>query len=180
MKSTSGKSEFITDRRIYEEVICSAIPSANQFVWIATADLKDLYVEKRRNKMVPFLQTLSDLLLRGVQVRLIHAKTPGPAFKEDFAKYPVLEKGLERLRCPRVHFKCVVVDGAFAYTGSANLTGAGMGAKSENRRNFESGIITTDMSLIAKISGQFDELWMGKFCSSCKRKEFCTDYRKMD
>ena len=31
---------------------------------------------------------------------------------------------MERMLCPRVHFKCVIVDGVKAYFGSANLTGA--------------------------------------------------------
>jgi phosphatidylserine/phosphatidylglycerophosphate/cardiolipin synthase-like enzyme len=167
--------EFITDRKIYEKVICEAIPSATAFVWLATSDLKDLYVEKVRKKMVPFLETLSDLLIKGVQVRLIHAKEPGSAFQADFDRYPELARGLERLLCPRIHFKSVVVDGKFAYSGSANLTGAGMGAKSESRRNFESGFITSHKNLVHQIAKQFDDLWMGKFCKACQRKHFCSN-----
>ena len=49
---------------------------------------------------------------------------------------------MERMLCPRVHFKCIIVDGVKAYFGSANLTGAGMGAKSEKKRNFENGVLT--------------------------------------
>jgi phosphatidylserine/phosphatidylglycerophosphate/cardiolipin synthase-like enzyme len=171
--------EFITDRQIYEKVICEAVPSATTFVWLATSDLKDLYVEKGRKKMVPFLETLSDLLIKGVQVRLIHAKEPGSVFQADFDRYPELARGLERLLCPRIHFKSVVVDGKFAYSGSANLTGAGMGAKSESRRNFESGFITTDKKLIHQIAEQFDDLWMGKFCKACQRKQFCSNFSEM-
>jgi len=79
--------ELITNRQIYEKVICEAIPSASLFVWLATSDLKDLYVEKRRKKMVPFLEIIADLLKKGVKVRLIHAKQPGPAFRTDFDRY---------------------------------------------------------------------------------------------
>jgi len=67
----------------------------------------------------------------------------------------------------------------FAYSGSANLTGAGMGAKSEHRRNFEAGFITSVKPLVDQIANQFDELWMGKFCRACQRKQFCTDFRQM-
>jgi len=45
--------EFITDREIYEKVICEQIPRAKRFLWLATSDLKDLYVDKNRG-MVPF------------------------------------------------------------------------------------------------------------------------------
>jgi phosphatidylserine/phosphatidylglycerophosphate/cardiolipin synthase-like enzyme len=168
--------EFITDRDIYEEVICRRIGTARKFVWLATSDLKDLHVDKN-GKMVPFLEILSDLIERKVEIRLLHAKEPGRAFRRDFDKYPNLIKGMERILCPRVHLKAAVVDGAFAYTGSANLTGAGMGAKSEHKRNFEAGIITDDHKIVGKVMEQFDNIWRGTHCGRCKRKEFCADYK---
>ena len=61
--------------------------------------------------------------------------------------------------CPRVHFKCIIVDGRKAYFGSANLTGAGMGAKSERKRNFENGVLTDDPSLVEPLVEQFDSVW---------------------
>jgi phosphatidylserine/phosphatidylglycerophosphate/cardiolipin synthase-like enzyme len=82
---------------------------------------------------------------------------------------------MERQLCPRVHFKHIIIDGKLAYTGSANLTGAGLGIKSPNTRNFESGIVTTDPEIIDAIMNQFDEVWMGKFCKKCKRRKFCYD-----
>ena len=168
--------DFITDRDIYEKVIRDRIPKARRFVWIATSDLKDLHVDKGR-RMVPFLEILSDLADKQVEIRLLHAKEPGPAFRRDFDKYPNLIDGMERILCPRVHLKAVVVDGSFAYTGSANLTGAGMGAKSEHKRNFESGIITDEEEIVAKVMEQFDNIWRGTHCPQCQRKQFCADYK---
>ena len=173
-----GKTEFISDRGIYERVLLKEVPAAEDFVWIGTSDLKDLYVDKK-GQMVPFLEILSDLIKRQVSIRLIHAKEPGKAFREDFDRYPRLIEGMERLLCPRVHFKCVIVDGRFAYSGSANLTGAGMGAKSENRRNFESGIVTTEPEMVEQIAEQFDQVWMGTHCPDCQRKDYCADYKDM-
>ena len=167
--------EFITDTQIYEQVICDRIPCAKRYLWLATADLKDLHVAKGR-KMVPFLETLSDLAEGGVELRLLHAKEPGPAFQRDFDRYPALLKGLQRIVCPRVHFKSVIVDGTFAYSGSANLTGAGMGAKSSTRRNFESGFITTDKKFIDAIAAQFDSVWAGVHCRKCQRKQYCSEH----
>ena len=169
-------TEFITDRQIYERVLQERVPKAQDFVWIGTSDIKDLHVDSNR-RMVPFLKVLSDLIKRQISVRLIHAKEPGKRFRDDFDKYPNLISGMERLLCPRVHFKCVVIDGRFAYSGSANLTGAGMGAKSPKRRNFESGIITTDSEMIGAIMDQFDAVWMGQFCPDCQRKQYCADYK---
>lgn len=170
--------EFITDTQIYEKVICRQIPMAKEFLWLVTSDLKDMYVDKR-GRMVPFLEVLSDLVARSVEIRLLHAKEPGQAFRRDFDKYPNLIGGMERILCPRVHLKSVIVDGKFAYTGSANLTGAGMGLKSQTRRNFEAGIITDDKGLVAGIMKQFDDIWRGEHCRQCKRKKFCADYKDL-
>jgi phosphatidylserine/phosphatidylglycerophosphate/cardiolipin synthase-like enzyme len=172
-----GKTQFITDSEIYRTVLLENVAFAKNLLWIATADIKDLHVKKGR-RMVPFLEVLSDLLHKGVQVRLIHAREPGPAFRKDFDMYPNLADGIERLLCPRNHMKCVVVDREFAYTGSANLTGAGMGAKGPNRRNFESGIVTTDRGLVDRISEQFDSIWMGQWCEKCGRKDYCLEHRE--
>jgi phosphatidylserine/phosphatidylglycerophosphate/cardiolipin synthase-like enzyme len=172
-------TELVFNHDIYTKVILGAVPNAARFVWIGTSDLKDLYVG-HRGRMVPFLETLSDLVNRSVSLRLIHAKEPGDAFRRDFDRYPALVEGMERILCPRVHFKCVVVDGTFAYTGSANLTGAGMGAKSDGKRNFELGLVTTDAAFIARIMEQFDSIWMGKRCSGCMRKKYCADYKDLE
>lgn len=171
-------TEFLTGREIYERVILAEIPSATDFLWLATADLKDLHVD-RAGRMVPFLAVLAELAEQGVQIRLLHAREPGPVFRADFDRYPILLDRLERVLCPRVHFKSVLIDGRFAYAGSANLTGAGMGAKSVNRRNFENGFVSTDPDLVAKIMAQFDEIWMGARCDSCGRKKHCADSRAL-
>jgi phosphatidylserine/phosphatidylglycerophosphate/cardiolipin synthase-like enzyme len=168
--------EYVRDGEIYEKVICGRVGKARRFLWIATSDLKDLHVDKA-GRMAPFLEILSDLVGRRVEVRLLHAKEPGPVFREDFDKYPNLISGMERILCPRVHLKVVVVDGGFAYAGSANLTGAGMGAKSKHRRNFESGVITDEKHIVAKVMEQFDAIWRGTHCPPCQRKKFCADYK---
>lgn len=173
-----SETSFIRDEEIYRRVIQEAIPEAKQFVWIATADIKDLHIHRGR-KMIPFLACLSELVSKGIFLRLLHAKEPGTAFREDFDRFPNLIEGMERILCPRVHFKSVVVDGTFAYSGSANLTGAGMGAKSIKKRNFEAGIISTEPKLVSRIMDQFDAVWMGTHCASCGRKAYCTDHNDL-
>jgi len=170
-------TEFISDRQIFERVIRDIVPQVERQLWIATADIKDMYTEHpgKGRKMIPFLEVLADLIARGVEVRLIHAKEPGPAFREDFDKYPLLIDGLERMLCPRVHFKCVICDSKIAYFGSANLTGAGMGAKSVKRRNFENGILTDSAALLTPLIEQFDAVWRGDHCVACDRKKHCND-----
>jgi len=164
---------FITNDELYNQVI-RPVSKATSFVWIGTADIKDLHVNNR-GSVKSFLSVLDELAKRRVAIRLLHAKEPGVNFKRSFDKCPLLWKNMERQLCPRVHFKYIIIDGKLAYTGSANLTGAGLGMKGVNTRNFESGIITTDTKLISAIMNQFDEVWMGKFCENCRRRMFCPD-----
>ena len=166
-------TEYITGTDHYNEVL-SRVRHVKHSLWIGTADIKDLYVEDGK-QAVPFLGVLAKLIKKGVAVRLIHAKEPGPVFREEFDKYPALYEGLERVLCPRVHFKMMVFDGKEAYVGSANLTGAGIGMKAEGTRNFEAGILTDDPEIVEKAMNQFDEVWMGKHCKTCKRRDFCPD-----
>ena len=164
---------YISNSYHYKEVI-SLVQSVKHTLWIGTADIKDLYVEMGKEKK-PFLALIAQIIRRGVEVRLIHAKEPGPIFREDFDKYPVLYDRLERVLCPRVHFKMFVFDCKEVYIGSANLTGAGIGMKAETTRNFEAGILTDDPEIVEPAMNQFDEVWMGKQCKTCKRRDFCTD-----
>src|SRR5438552_3618023 len=77
---------------------------------------------------------------RGVEVRLLHAGVPSAAALLELKEG--LPKNLWIRRCPRLHAKTVIVDARGMYLGSANLTGAGLGAKADGRRNFEWGVWT--------------------------------------
>lgn len=165
--------QYIANEEHYNEVI-ARFATVKRTLWIGTADLKDVYV-KSGHDAVPLLQVLDKLVKKGVEIRLLHAKEPGPAFREDFDRFPTLPKGIERCLCPRVHFKIIIFDLETAYIGSANLTGAGIGMKSDKRRNFEAGILTNEPTLVGQAAEQFDEVWRGAFCKDCGRKKFCTD-----
>ena len=164
---------YISNTDHYKDVL-SRVQSVKHLLWIGTADIKDLYVEVGKEKK-PFLALIAQLIRKGVEVRLIHAKEPGPNFREDFDKYPVLYDRLERVLCPRVHFKMLVFDCKEVYVGSANLTGAGMGMKSATRRNFEAGILTDEPSIVDAAIEEFDKVWRGSECKKCQRRDICTD-----
>jgi phosphatidylserine/phosphatidylglycerophosphate/cardiolipin synthase-like enzyme len=77
--------------------------------------------------------------------------------------------------CPRVHFKAVIVDGAWLYLGSANLTGAGLGAKGDDARNFELGMVTEDFDTIDRVTALFESVWSGVECRTCRLYDVCPD-----
>ena len=165
--------KYIANEQHYNDVL-SNITNVKRTLWIGTADIKDLYI-KQGNDVVPMLGVLASLLKKGIEIRLIHAKEPGENFRADFDNYPVLATGLERILCPRVHFKMLIFDLESAYIGSANLTGAGIGMKSPQKRNFEAGIFTNDPQIVESAINQFDRVCMGSHCEKCGRREFCGD-----
>jgi len=170
-------TELVLNEATYQRLLQEELPTAQRYVWIATADIKDLHVELNKGRFGPLLELLANLVAGGVEVRLIHAKEPGPRFRKDFDRFPELVESdlFERVMCVRNHTKCIIIDGKIAYIGSANLTGAGMGAKSPTRRNFEAGILTRDPEMITELSEFIDRLWIGDFCAKCGRRDVCPD-----
>lgn len=168
---------LVLNHETYKVVLREIVPSATKFLWLVTADLKDLHVEGGRKKFVPFLEVLAGKIREGVDVRLVHAKEPGPRFRKDFDRFPeLIESDLfYRILCPRMHMKCVIADGRIAYIGSANLTGAGLGAKSDHRRNFEAGIVTEDKKVIGEMMEFLDSFYLGDNCVKCQRRDVCPD-----
>lgn len=165
--------DFISGVDHYNKVL-SKVAYVKRSLWIGTADIKDLHV-KVGNSTQPFLAVLAQLLKRGAEVRLIHAKEPGPIFRKEFDRYPILAENLERVLCPRVHFKMLIFDNQESYVGSANLTGAGIGMKNSNRRNFECGLLTDNQHIVGNAIELFDSVWRGSWCLSCGCRQYCPD-----
>jgi phosphatidylserine/phosphatidylglycerophosphate/cardiolipin synthase-like enzyme len=176
--------ELLGGRAHYERVI-AAVAAAETSVWIATATLKELMVEdgrarpgqRRRLGAASYrsvLEVLADLARRGVELRVLHAELPSRPFRAELLRQPVLtEGGLALRRCPRVHLKLVVVDGAFGYLGSANWTGAGLGARGRGRRNFELGLVSDDALLLDHTQAVFERIWSGQECAGCGLRADC-------
>ncbi len=167
----------------YLEVIERSIRSAKVSVWIATANLKDVHVEapvgtraRARGRYVSLFEELGDAARRGVEVRILHGGPPSRVLAARLGasgKRRAADEVVELRRCVRVHLKMIAVDGAQLYLGSANFTGAGLGAKSEGRRNFEAGVITTDDLMLDEMQEEFDAIWSGSRCAGCKLRAEC-------
>jgi phosphatidylserine/phosphatidylglycerophosphate/cardiolipin synthase-like enzyme len=176
--------ELVAGRGHYDRVI-RAVLQAHTSVWIATANVKELMVEDgraapgrrrslRTNSYVSVLARLDELAARGVEIRLLHADLPSRPFRAQLAQHPRLLAGsLALRRCPRVHLKAVIVDGELLYLGSANWTGAGLGARGTGRRNFELGIVTDDALLLDQVQSLYEQIWTGGECAGCRLRDEC-------
>ncbi len=163
--------------------VVDRIAAARHSLWIATANLKELMVEdanlvpgRRRGRSTfrSVLEVFAALAARKVELRLLHAGLPSRAFRRSFDREKALVRGgLELRQCPRNHLKLVIVDGRHLYMGSANFTGAGLGAKGEGRRNFEMGLLTEDERLLDAAQEVFDRIWRGAECEGCRLREEC-------
>ncbi|UCH30324.1 MAG: phospholipase D family protein, partial [Myxococcales bacterium] len=128
----------------------------------------------RKGSYRSVLRVFAELAEHGVELRILHATMPSRPFRKSFDAEPALVAGgIEMRMCPRVHLKTVVVDARLAYLGSANWTGAGLGAKGEGRRNFEMGIITSDEQIIDQVQARYDSIWRGAECANCRLRDEC-------
>lgn len=171
----SWDAAMLVGRELYQQVVLDKLAHARESVLISTANVKEMQIEQGEDYR-SILALFSDLSARGVSLRLLHAELPSRPFRAAFDRRKRLVRGgLELKICPRVHFKAVIVDGAWAYLGSANLTGAGLGAKSDDRRNFEIGFVTEDFEVIDRTTALFESVWSGAECRTCKLRDVCPD-----
>lgn len=169
--------------RAHYDTVVHAVMDAHVSVWVATANLKELMVEdaralpgrrRGRARWRSVLEVFDELAERGVELRVLHGGFPSQAFRDEFDEHPrLVAGGLDLRQCPRVHLKAVIVDGQRLYLGSANWTGAGLGAKGEGKRNFELGLWTQDEQLLDEVQALFDHLWRGGECAGCLRRDVC-------
>jgi phosphatidylserine/phosphatidylglycerophosphate/cardiolipin synthase-like enzyme len=180
--SRTARVTLLIDRAHYDHLVMKVVTSARVSVWIGTANLKEMRVEaplgsvaRARGRYVSILDTIEGLVARGVDVRILHASPPSRAFRAELARHERLlaNRLFEIRQCPRVHLKMIAVDGGTLYLGSANFTGAGLGAKGEGRRNFEMGVLTDDDVLLDTTQERFARIWSGAECKGCRVRSVC-------
>jgi phosphatidylserine/phosphatidylglycerophosphate/cardiolipin synthase-like enzyme len=172
----AGSVELVADAQHFARIVRDGILRARASVDIMTADFKAMLIpdvggSRGRGEARSIVHVFRALANKGVEIRLLHAGTPSSAAMRELKK--ALPSNLTIRRCPRLHAKTVIIDSRGMYLGSANLTGAGLGAKADGRRNFELGVWTQSASLIDAVLEQFNALWEGRRCTSCRRKDVC-------
>lgn len=167
-----GDAELVVDERHFDRVVLDGMLKATTSIDIATADFKAMLVPsggRRRAKSI--IEVLRRMASAGVEIRLLHSGVPSTAALAELRRE--LPESVTIRRCPRLHAKAVIIDCRSMYLGSANLTGAGLGAKSERKRNFELGLRTRSPALIEAVLDYFNAIWEGRRCDSCRRHAVC-------
>lgn len=173
------RAKLLADGAHHDELVATILASARVSIWIATANLKTMLVAPpgcaggKGVKYVSFFQVLADKARAGVEVRLLHASAPSGPLARELDRLGARARSVALRRCPRVHLKLVAVDGAHLYLGSANVTGAGLGAKGDGKRNFEMGVLTSDEGMLDAAQARFDAIWRGAECASCQLRATC-------
>lgn len=167
-----GSAELVVGPRHFSRVVVEGMLVSKISLDIMTADFKAMLVPVRGSASAPsIVQHFRRLADKGVEIRLLHAGTPSSVALRELRRE--LPANLTIRRCPRLHSKAVIVDCRAMYLGSANLTGAGLGAKADGKRNFEMGIWTESSAMIDGVLEQFNMLWEGRECKTCRRKDVC-------
>jgi phosphatidylserine/phosphatidylglycerophosphate/cardiolipin synthase-like enzyme len=167
-----GIADLVVNAEHFRKIVLDGICKASVSVDIMTADFKAMLVpDGLSNRARSIVEIFRNLANKSVEIRLLHAGIPSSAALLELKRE--LPRGLLIRRCPRLHSKAVIIDSQKMYLGSANLTGAGLGAKGDTRRNFEMGIWTDSALMIDAVSEEFNNLWEGHHCPNCGRKDVC-------
>ncbi|MEM2637581.1 MAG: phospholipase D-like domain-containing protein [Candidatus Korarchaeota archaeon] len=159
---------LVFDSDIYEKFF-EILLRTEKVLRIATANIENIRVLIGDN-VYAFSDVIKVLSKKNIETRIIASD---PCIR----KFPVYQElssvnNVSFRFCYRMHSKLIIGDNKVAYLGSANITGAGVGIKSENKRNFEAGIIITKPQDILLLINYYDTIWNGNWCRECFYAQF--------
>ena len=146
-------SHCIVNDEHYDEVI-ERIRNARRSIVVMTANFKKFRLKptkgKNYNDGTPFLKMLIEKAKSGVSVKDLCSSTSYGMDQELEMYYDKkAPKAFQYKQCVRSHIKMIIIDDCYAYIGSANVTGAGLGQGNYTLGHFEMGILTTDSDIPA-------------------------------
>ncbi|MHA1266659.1 MAG: phospholipase D-like domain-containing protein [Candidatus Helarchaeota archaeon] len=161
------------DGELFEKVILEGLVRAKSSLLIGTYNLQNIRIASKTQK-TSLTKVLIGLSRRKVKVLICLAPfMERSQFLQELTNNGTIGEDILIRYCRRMHFKVIIVDLNYAYIGTANLSGAGVGLKSVRRRNFELGFVTEDEELIADVALTFLDIFNGRYCS----KEKCYFYK---
>jgi len=152
--------DYIKDEE-HEEKLYNLFLKAKKSIYIATANFKNMYLHDRQ-----FIDILDEKSKQGVDIRVICAK-PVSVTGRFLEEHP----SIMYQDCRRNHMKMYMFDEKMVYLGSANITQAASGNRSENTRNFEAGVLTNNENIVSQALKHFESVWEGDYCKKCKKED---------
>ena len=136
---------YLETGQLYKEFIEPYLCTAKKDMTIATANLKNMRIEFPGGRTRSIVWVFRQLLQDNVKIRILHSDIPSDNFSSDIQALDIISfyPKFDMRLCPRAHFKFIIVDHTYIYTGSANMTGAGMGIRSPAKRNRKPSASTT-------------------------------------
>jgi len=157
--------QFLTQNELHFNVIIKLMSEASSTINIATSHARNFKVNLGLKDSLFLVDYLKYYSRKGVQIRIL--VTPN-TMKSKLVTGILNTNNIDIKACARNHMKIIVIDSEKAYVGTANLTSAGLGCRSENVRNFELGFITESHSIVQSLIKIFNDVWHAEYCTSCR------------
>lgn len=165
-------AEFLMSAAEIHDRIRAELPATQSSLIIATALAKEAKFDVGGESQ-SFLAILDDLIERGVDVFLLLGGCPSQPFIRSWGEFVNTREKLQWRLCARNHLKALIIDNRVLYFGSANVTGAGMGARRKGKRNYEIGTWTQDQRVIETVARTIRQIWLEEGCGDCQAKKTC-------
>lgn len=153
---------YIQDEEHFTEVL-PKIAEVKRSLKIATANLQNVSVPvqiKGKEKMIKLCDLFLSLVERGVHVQVVCMKPLG-FFNNTKINCPqLLDHPLFELRLnEHNHMKLFIFDNECAYFGSANITSAAVGKRTNRQRNYEAGMLVWGTNMMMAPLQHFETSW---------------------
>ena len=151
---------------------------------IASANLKNFSVNVESdgtNVTLRLCDFFLSLVERGINVQIVCMKPFGFYLYAKENCPQLLENPLFELRCnEHNHMKVFIFDDECVYVGSANITDAAIGKRTNGNRNHEAGMLLWGSNLIQYPLQHFDKVWNAPDILKSSWKRFATKAKELD
>jgi hypothetical protein len=78
--------KYLENSDIYRDVVIDGMLKAKSHIFIATANVKDMFVE-HEGSYIPIVEKFHELCKNGVEIRLLHSSVPSKRFLKHVEEY---------------------------------------------------------------------------------------------
>ena len=177
------RASYVEDEEHYTQVF-KLMAEVKHSLKIASANLKNFSVTVEydgTNETLRLCDFFLSLVERGVHVQVVCMKPFGFYLYAKENCPQLLEHPLFELRCnEHNHMKVFIFDDECVYVGSANITDAAIGKRTNGKRNHEAGMLLQGAKLIQSPLQHFDKVWDDPGILKSSWKRFAAKAKELD